>query len=111
MMANGLEALSRMQSTQASLLASGASSDKQKLHEAAVEFEALFVKLMLDSMKATLDKENRLVDGGQTEDIFGDMLYTEYSRNMTKAGDFGIARAIEKQMGAKILDPKQLPYQ
>jgi flagellar protein FlgJ len=72
-------------------------SDKEKLKEAASEFEALFVKQMLDTMRKTLHKEDRLIEGGMAEDIFEDMLYTEYSRLMTKSGDFGIANGIINQ--------------
>jgi len=97
-MADGYEALSRMQSMQGSSLPKiGAGASKDKLHEAAAEFESLFVKMMLDSMRKNLHKEDELVDGGQAQEIFEDMLYTEYSRKMAKVGDFGIARAIEAQ--------------
>ena len=91
-------ALSRYQAnTQNSALPRVDASDKEKLKEAATEFEALLVKQMLDTMRQTLHKEDRLFDGGMAENIFEDMLYTEYSRLMTKSGDFGIARAIRAQ--------------
>ncbi|WP_425456546.1 rod-binding protein, partial [Borrelia crocidurae] len=32
---------------------------------------------MLKSMKNTLNKENNLINGGQTEEIFEDMIYSE----------------------------------
>jgi flagellar protein FlgJ len=99
-MATGFEALSRFQSMQGSTLPNvGPGSSKEHLHEAAVEFESLFVKMMLDTMRKNLHKEDRLVETGMGEDIFEDMLYTEYSRKIAKVGDFGIARAIEKQLG------------
>ena len=90
--------LAKFQATsQDSVLPRVDATDKQKLKEAAGEFEAIFVKQMLDTMRKTLHKEDNLVEGGMAEDIFEDMLYTEYSRVMAKAGDFGIARAITSQ--------------
>ncbi len=71
--------------------------DEKRLREVASEFEALFVKQILDSMRATLSPENRLVDGGMSEEIFTDMLYDEYAKNMGKTRSFGIAEMIVKQ--------------
>ena len=90
--------LARFQATsQNSVLPKVDATNKEKLKEAATEFEAIFVKQMLDTMRKNLHKEDRLVEGGMAEDIFEDMLYTEYSRIMTKSGDFGIAKAINNQ--------------
>jgi flagellar protein FlgJ len=75
----------------------GEGMEQKQLEEVAKEFEAIFVKQMLDTMKSTLNKENRLVEGGMAENIFEDMLYTEYSRLMSKSGDFGIADMIVRQ--------------
>jgi flagellar protein FlgJ len=83
--------------SQTSVLQKANANDRDKLREAATEFESLFVKQMLDSMRQTLHKEDNLLGGGMAENIFEDMLYTEYSRLMTKSGDFGIARAIVNQ--------------
>jgi len=97
-MSEGIEALARFQATQAnSSLVKVDSSNKEKLKESAEEFEALFVKQMLDTMRQSLHKEDRLFQGGMAEDIFEDMLYTEYSRVFAKTGNFGIADAIQRQ--------------
>lgn len=103
------DSLSRFQSvSQNSALPRVGSGNKEKLKEVAQEFEAIFVKQMLDTMRKSLHKEDRLVEGGMGEDIFEDMLYTEYSRIMSKAGDFGIARAISHQYERAVPDK---PYQ
>lgn len=79
------------------LLRSEGVSERQQLEEVAREFEALLIKQMLDSMRNTLNKDNNLVDGGMSENIFEDMLYTEYSRLMSKTGGFGLAEMIVEQ--------------
>lgn len=67
------------------------------LREVAEQFESLFLKQMLDTMRNTLNEENRLVDTGMAGDIFEDMLYEEYSKIMAKRGSFGIAELIVNQ--------------
>lgn len=74
----------------------GAQRDKQ-LRDVSVEFESIFVKQMLDSMRQTVDTQNDLFQGGLGQNIFEDMLYTEYSRMMAKTGDFGIADMLYRQ--------------
>ena len=63
------------------------------LYAQCQEFESLFVQMMLKEMRATVDKSG-LIDGGQAEDIFSDMLYDEYSKSMTRAAGFGLADAV-----------------
>ncbi len=68
--------------------------DRQsKLYQQCSEFESIFVNMMLKAMRATVDKSG-LIDGGQTEDIFSDMLYDEYSKTMSKSAGFGLADAV-----------------
>ncbi|MFP4331515.1 MAG: rod-binding protein [Alkalispirochaetaceae bacterium] len=68
-----------------------------ELREVAEQFESLFLKQMLDTMRSTLNEENRLIDTGMAGDIFEDMLYEEYSKIMAKRGSFGIAELIVDQ--------------
>ncbi len=71
--------------------------EKSRLLEAARDFEALFLKQMLDSMRRTVPKGG-LIDGGFAEKIYEDMLYDEYSSRMARTADFGIARMLYDQM-------------
>lgn len=73
------------------------SSEQKKLWDVAVEFEAIFIKQMLDSMKKTINK-TKLIDGGMTEEIFDDMLYEQRAISMAKKGDMGLAKVIYNQM-------------
>lgn len=93
--------ISRLQAetTTGNTLASRArSSDSEDaLRAVAQEFEALFMKQMLSSMRGTLNPENDLLHGGLSQDIFEDMLYDEYSKVMAKTGSIGIADLIVEQ--------------
>ena len=69
----------------------------QKLYKVCVEFESLFVKQMLNSMKKTVEK-GEILHGGYAEEIFEDMLYDEYALLMAKSSGFGIADMVYKQL-------------
>jgi flagellar protein FlgJ len=68
-----------------------------ELQDVASKFEALFVEQMLSSMRDTLNKENRLFNGGMAEEYFEDMLYEEYAAKIAEQGDLGIADMIVDQ--------------
>ena len=68
-----------------------------KLYEACVDFEALFLKQMLNAMRETVPREG-LLDGGMAQDIFEDMLYDEYSKSMARNAGFGLADTVYLQL-------------
>jgi Rod binding domain-containing protein len=68
-----------------------------KLYKVSQEFEAIFIKQMLNVMRKSVNKTG-LMDGGMAEEIFEDMLYDEYAQNMAKSGSFGIADMIYRQL-------------
>ncbi|ACH93699.1 Flagellar protein flgJ [Borrelia duttonii CR2A] len=74
------------------------SKNDNKLYEAALEFEAIFINQMLKSMKNTLNKENNLINGGQTEEIFEDMIYSERAKQIAKSKNFRLADVIYNQI-------------
>jgi len=71
--------------------------DQKKLYQTSKEFEAIFIKQMLSSMRKTVNKTG-LMEGGMAEDIFEDMLYDEYASKMAETGDFGIADTLYQQL-------------
>lgn len=75
-------------------------ADQNVLKEVCLDFEALFIKQMLDSMRKTVP-ESGMMDGGMAEDVFEDMLYDEYSKVMARTADLGIAEMMQKQLTKK----------
>ncbi len=73
------------------------SINDRRLKEACSDFEAIFIKQMLDSMRKTVSKSG-LMGGGMAEDIFEDMLYEKYAEKMSKTGNFGIKDILYKQL-------------
>jgi len=68
-----------------------------ELYKACVDFEAIFIKQMLNVMRKTVQKEG-LLDGGLGEDIFEDMLYDEYAKKMAETAQFGLAETMYLQI-------------
>ncbi|TFG59169.1 MAG: flagellar biosynthesis protein FlgJ [Spirochaetales bacterium] len=74
--------------------------DNKALKAACMDFEALFIKQMLDAMKKTVPK-NDLIERGMAEDIFEDMLYQEYAKSMAQTANLGIADMMYKQLSQR----------
>jgi peptidoglycan hydrolase FlgJ len=68
-----------------------------ELYKVCLDFEALFIKQMLNVMRKTVEKQG-LLDGGMSEDIFEDMLYDEYAKKMAQTAQFGLAETMYLQV-------------
>ena len=68
-----------------------------KLIGASQQMEALFIQIMLKSMRKTVH-ESGFFGKSLAKDIFSDMLYEEYSKIMAKSGQFGLAKEIYEQL-------------
>jgi flagellar protein FlgJ len=69
----------------------------KRLMDACVEAESLFVGQMLKQMRSTVTK-GEMLHGGQTEEIFEDMLYDQYALSMSKTANLGIAKMMYQQL-------------
>ncbi|RHX84562.1 rod-binding protein [Leptospira stimsonii] len=74
---------------------------RKKLYSASVEFESIFVKMMLTEMKKTVEKSG-LIDGGHAEEIFEDMLYDEYAKNLSSNSSLGLAEQIYQSLSSNL---------
>lgn len=72
-----------------------------ELYKASQDFEALFIKQMLDAMRKTIHKEDDLLNGGLGQDVYEDMLYDEYAKKMSATAQFGLADMIYRQLSSK----------
>jgi len=64
----------------------------------AKEFEALFVGMMLKSMRETVGKD-KLTNGGHGEEIYRSLLDQEYAKSLTEHGGVGLSAMLERQLG------------
>jgi flagellar protein FlgJ len=72
-----------------------------ELFKASQDFEALFIKQMLDVMRKTIHKEDDLLNGGLGQDVYEDMLYDQYAKKMASTAQFGLADMIYRQLSSK----------
>lgn len=71
------------------------------LYKACQDFEAIFIKQMLDVMRKTVHKRDDLLNGGMSQDIFEGMLYDEYAKKMAETAQFGLSDMIYRQLSSK----------
>lgn len=93
-------AADKARSLQRSTLNAGGLTDKQRQQAKKVsqDFEALFVGMMMKSMRETVGKD-KLTGGGHGEDVYRSMLDQEYAAaSVKRGGGLGIARIIEKDI-------------
>lgn len=90
-----IAAVAPTQSTQAPVEA----KPSPELVEAAEDFEALILGIMMKSMRATVNKSDLF---GETKHIetYESLLDTEYAKNMAKQGGMGFAEMIVRQYGS-----------
>ncbi len=74
---------------------------RKKLFDASVEFESMFVKIMLTQMRKTIEK-GELLHGGYAEEIFEDMLYDEYAKEISKNASLGLAEQIYQTLSQSL---------
>lgn len=74
---------------------------RKKLFDASVEFESIFVKMMLSQMKKSVQKSG-MIEGGYAEEIFEDMLYDEYAKKISQNESLGIAEEIYRTLSQSL---------
>ncbi len=77
--------------------------DAAKLREAAADFEAMFVKQMLSSMRKAIPREEGgLIKESEGEKIFRDLLDAEYAKTASRTGQgMGVGAAMYRQLMAR----------
>lgn len=75
--------------------------EQKKLWDTCVEAESLFVGKMLKEMRKSVDKGEWL-HGGYAEEIFEDMLYDEYSLQVSKNSSLGMAKMLYNELSRRV---------
>jgi len=76
--------------------------DEKSLKQATEDFESIFIKMLLDAQDKTVDRENSMFYGGNSEEIFRGMLNEERSKSIAKTGEFGLAKIMYEQLSKNI---------
>lgn len=69
-----------------------------KLYEKSLELESYFVKIMLSSMKNTVQKSGLMGNDSHASKMYEDMLFDELAVSMTKSAGFGLADQIYMEL-------------
>ncbi|MCR4790529.1 MAG: rod-binding protein [Treponemataceae bacterium] len=72
----------------------GTIDKSSKLYEKSLELESYFVKMMLSSMRNTVQKSGLSGDESYASKMYEDMMYDEMAVSMTKNAGFGLADQI-----------------
>jgi peptidoglycan hydrolase FlgJ len=72
-----------------------------RLYEKSLELETFMVKIMLSSMRQTVNKSNLLGGDSFASNMYEDMMYDEYASQLTKNAGFGLADQMYLQLDAK----------
>ena len=72
-------------------------ADAAKVKKVAQDFEAMFLGMMLKSMRATVG-EDKLTGGGHGEETFRSLLDQEYAQAAARSGGLGLAKIMEKEL-------------
>lgn len=73
------------------------------LHKVAVQFEGLFVGMLLHQMDKDKPDDTLFGKRSNGEKMFSDMLDDQRAQSMASTGYFGIAKEIEAQMRSAVL--------
>jgi flagellar protein FlgJ len=74
-------------------------TEDQKLREACKDFESVFVRQLLSEMRATVPKSDLL--GSREEELYQDMLDTEMSKDIGRAGTLKLGDLLYDQLRVK----------
>ncbi len=76
--------------------------EDHKLKLLASEFTSILMKQMFKSMRQTIPDENKLIDGGFSEEVFTDMLDGELSKSGAEQNGFNsLGRLLYQQLKNK----------
>jgi peptidoglycan hydrolase FlgJ len=81
--------------------AKGTVDKSSKLYEQALELENYFVKIMLSSMRSTINKSSLSGENDFASKMYDDMMYDELSRSVTKSAGFGLADQVYLQLAGE----------
>ncbi|MDD2319088.1 MAG: rod-binding protein [Geobacteraceae bacterium] len=72
-------------------------NQKAAIKKVSQDFEALFVGMMLKSMRSTVGKET-LTGGGHGEEVYRSLLDQEYAQAVAAGGGLGLGSMLEEQL-------------
>lgn len=75
-----------------------ASGDTEKLREVSDQLEAVFINMMMKTMRQSIPETDGIFKKSEAEKMFQSMLDEEYANNLASAGGIGLSDMIFDQM-------------
>lgn len=83
--------------------------EKAELMDKCQEFESLFVKMLLDTMRKSIDRaKSESGSMQQGKDIYEEMLYGEYAKDISRTGAFGVGAMIYRQLTTPVIPASEI---
>jgi len=74
-----------------------------KLHDAAQQFEGVFLEILMNAMQDTVPQQSIFGQDDSSEQTWQGMLNDERSQAIAKSGTFGLAQQLEEQLRPQVL--------
>lgn len=74
-----------------------AAQDEAALRESAQQFEAMFIQMMLKSMRDTVEKSELM--GSDAQDLYQDLMDREISVQLARRNNIGLADMLVREVG------------
>ncbi|HUN28314.1 MAG TPA: rod-binding protein [Alphaproteobacteria bacterium] len=74
-----------------------------KLHDAATQFEGVFIEMLMNAMQETVPQQTLFGGDNSAEQTWQSMLNDERSQEMAKSGSFGLAQQLESEFRSQVL--------
>jgi len=96
-------ALTSQQSPKAQPLTNDQKAALKNLHDAATQFEGVFLQMVMSSMRDTVPQNSIFGDDSGATKMWQGMLDDQYSQQMSSTGGFGLAQQLEQQLRPLVL--------
>ncbi len=80
-----------------------------KLHDAAQQFESLFVDMLFKEMRKSAPQVSLTGKPSNAEQMFGEMLDEKRAEEMAKTDSLGIGKIVERQLRSAVLGEPATP--
>lgn len=74
-----------------------------KLHDAATQFEGVFLTILMNAMQDTVPEQSLFGQQDSSEQTWQGMLNDERAQAIAKNGSFGLAKQLEEQLRDQVL--------
>jgi Rod binding domain-containing protein len=74
-----------------------------KLHDAATQFEGVFLEILMNAMQDTVPQQSIFGQEDSSEQTWQGMLNDERAQAIAKSGSFGLAQQLEQQLRPQVL--------